>query len=316
MSVAISNWLKQNILFPMKNKHLIVILGPTGVGKTSAGIELAKKLNTEIISSDSRQIYKELSIGTAVPSHKELAEVKHHFIQCKSAYDYYNASMFEFEVLELLDRLFGKYDHVLMVGGSGLYINAVCDGIDYLPSVDPELRKELIGKFENEGIEGLRKQLKLLDPVYYATVDLRNHKRILKAIEVSLLTGKPYSSFLKHRKKERPFNVVKIGLSMDRDELYKNINERVDRMMDNGLPDEARKYYKDKHLNSLNTVGYKELFDHFENKTTLDKAIELIKRNSRNYARKQLTWFRKDKDIKWFDPGYIDRIIEFITIKI
>ena len=298
----------------MENKYLIVILGPTGVGKTKVAVEVAKKLNTEIISCDSRQIYKELKIGTAVPSEKELAEIKHHFIQTKSIHDYYNASMFEFEVLELLDKLFIKCDHVLMAGGSGLYINAVCDGIDDLPAVDPDLRKELIEKYDNEGIEGLRKQLKLLDPEYYAIVDLKNHKRILKAIEVALITGKSYSSFLKHQKKERPFNVIKIGLEMDRDDLYRRINERVDRMIEEGLPDEARRYYKDKHLNSLSTVGYKELFDHFDNKITLDRAIELIKRNSRNYARKQLTWFRKDGDIKWFSPDNIDQIIEFISM--
>ncbi len=297
----------------MKNKHLIVILGPTNVGKTRVSIELAKSLNTEIISSDSRQIYKELRIGTAVPSESELEEVKHHFIQCKSIYDYYNASIFEFEVLELLNQLFQKYNYVLMTGGSGLYIDAVCDGIDDLPPVEPELRKELIAKFKNEGVESIRKQLKLLDPEYYSTVDLKNHKRILKAIEVSLTTGKPYSSFLKHQRKERPFNIVKIGLSMERDELYRHINERIDTMMEHGFLDEAKKYQKDKHLNSLNTVGYKELFDYLDNKITLDKAVELIKRNSRNYARKQLTWFRKGKDIRWFNPEDVDQIIEYIT---
>ena len=297
----------------MENKYLIVILGPTGIGKTKVAVEVAKILNTEIISCDSRQIYKELKIGTAVPSEKELAEIKHHFIQTKSIHDYYNASMFEFEVLELLDKLFIKCDHVLMAGGSGLYINTVCDGIDDLPAVDPDLRKELIEKYDNEGIEGLRKQLKLLDPEYYAIVDLKNHKRILKAIEVSLATGKPYSSFLKHRKKERPFSILKIGLSIEREELYSRINKRVDKMVEEGLLDEAKKYHKDKHLNSLSTVGYKELFDHFDNKITLDRAIELIKRNSRNYARKQITWFRKDKDIKWFSFDEINQIIEFIT---
>lgn len=297
-------------------KHLIVILGPTGVGKTKVAVEVAKKLNTEIISCDSRQIYKELKIGTAVPSEKELAEIKHHFIQTKSIHDYYNASMFEFEVLELLDKLFIKCDHVLMAGGSGLYINAVCDGIDDLPAVDPNLRKELIEKYDNEGIEGLRKQLKLLDPEYYAIVDLKNHKRILKAIEVSLATGKSYSSFLQHQKKERPFDILKIGLSVERKELYNRINNRVDKMMEDGLLEEAKKFYKYRHFNSLNTVGYKELFDHLDNKITIYEAIDKIKRNSRNYARKQQTWFRKDKDIKWFSFDEINQIIEFITIKI
>ncbi len=297
----------------MNNKHLIVILGPTGVGKTRVSIEIAKKLKTEIISCDSRQIYRELKIGTAVPSEKELAEAKHHFIQNKSIYDYYNASMFEFEVLDLLENLFRKYRYVLMVGGSGLYINAVCYGIDDLPAVDQSLRKELAEKYETESIESIRKQLKLLDPEYYSKVDLRNHKRILKAIEVSLMTGRPYSSFLKNRKKERPFNILKIGLSVEREELYERINNRVDRMIENGLANEARQYYKDRLLNSLNTVGYKELFDYFDNKITLKKAVELIKRNTRNYARKQLTWFKKEKDISWFSPDETNKIIDFIT---
>jgi tRNA dimethylallyltransferase len=297
----------------MNNKHLIVILGPTGVGKTRVSIEIAKKLKTEIISCDSRQIYRELKIGTAVPSEKELAEAKHHFIQNKSIYDYYNASMFEFEVLDLLENLFRKYRYVLMVGGSGLYINAVCYGIDDLPAVDQSLRKELAEKYETESIESIRKQLKLLDPEYYSKVDLRNHKRILKAIEVSLMTGRPYSSFLKNRKKERPFNILKIGLSVEREELYERINNRVDSMIENGLANEARQYYKDRHLNSLNTVGYKELCDYFDNKITLEKAVELIKRNTRNYARKQLTWFKKEKDISWFSPDETNKIIDFIT---
>jgi len=299
----------------MNNKYLIVILGPTGVGKTRVSIEIAGKLKTEIISCDSRQIYRELKIGTAVPSEKELGEVKHHFIQNKSIYDYYNASMFEFEVTDLLEKLYRKYKYVIMTGGSGLYINAVCYGIDDLPPVDPELRKELIEKYETEGIESIRKQLKLLDPEYYAKVDLRNHKRILKAIEVTLMTGRPYSSFLKNKKKERPFNILKIGLSISREELYESINNRVDKMVENGLPDEARQYYKDRHLNSLNAVGYKELFDYFDNKITFEKAVELIKKDTRNYARKQLTWFKKEKDITWFGPDNINKITDFIALK-
>lgn len=293
-----------------------MILGPTGVGKTIAGIEVAKKLNTEIISCDSRQIYKELKIGTAVPSDNELAEVKHNFIQTRSIHDYYNASMFEHEVLVLLDKLFVKYEHVLMIGGSGLYINAVCNGIDDLPTVDPDLRNELIKKYENEGIESIRKQLKLLDPEYYEVVDLKNHKRILKALEVAIITGKTYSSFLKHKKKKRSFNVLKIGLSIDREDLYKNINDRVDKMMSNGLLEEAKNLYKYRHLYSLNTVGYKELFDYMDKKITINEAVDLIKRNSRNYARKQLTWLRKEKDIKWFNPGDLNQIIDFLSIKL
>jgi tRNA dimethylallyltransferase len=296
----------------MNDKYLIVILGPTAVGKTRTAIEVARNLKTEIISCDSRQIYNELKIGTAVPSESELAEVKHHFIQNKSIYDYYNASMFEFEVMDLLDTLYGKYKYVLMVGGSGLYINAVCYGIDDLPAVDPGLRKELLEKYKTEGIESIRKQLKLLDPSYYAKVDLKNHKRILKAIEVSLMTGRPYSSSLKNSKKERPFKILKVGLSVNREELYERINNRVDRMIEEGFPDEARQYHKDRHLNALNTVGYKELFDYLDNKTTFEEAVRLIKRNTRNYARKQLTWFKKQKDITWFSPDETGKIIDYI----
>jgi tRNA dimethylallyltransferase len=296
----------------MNDKYLIVILGPTAVGKTRTAIEVARNLKTEIISCDSRQIYNELKIGTAVPSESELAEVKHHFIQNKSIYDYYNASMFEFEVMDLLDTLYGKYKYVLMVGGSGLYINAVCYGIDDLPAVDPGLRKELLEKYKTEGIESIRKQLKLLDPSYYAKVDLKNHKRILKALEVSLMTGRPYSSFLKNSKKERPFKILKVGLSVNREELYERIDKRVDRMIENGLQDEARQYYKDRNLNALNTVGYKELFDYLDNKITFEEAVRLIKRNTRNYARKQLTWFKKQKDITWFSPDETGKIIDYI----
>ncbi len=295
-------------------KYLIVILGPTGVGKTRVAIEVAKKLRTEIISCDSRQIYRELRIGTAVPTENELAEVKHHFIQCKSIYEYYNASIFEFEALDLLEELFRQYKWVVMAGGSGLYINAVCYGIDDLPAIDPGLRKELAEKYKNEGIESIRKQLKFLDPEYYSVVDLKNHKRILKALEVSIMTGKPYSSFLLHQIKERSFKILKIGLSMERDELCKNINDRVDRMIASGLLQEAKHYYKDKNLNSLNTVGYKELFDYLNNKITFETAVELIKRNTKNYARKQLTWFRKDRDIKWFNYNETNKIIDFILV--
>jgi tRNA dimethylallyltransferase len=293
-------------------KYLIVILGPTGVGKTRAAIKVAKRLKTEILSCDSRQIYRELKIGTSVPTDDELAEVKHHFIQCKSIYEYYNASIFEFEALDLLDELFRKYNKVVMVGGSGLYINAVCYGIDDLPAIDPGLRKELAEKYKNEGIESIRKQLKFLDPGYYSVVDLKNHKRILKALEVTIMTGKPYSSFLLHQIKERPFKIIKIGLSMERNELYKRINERVDRMIENGLLEEARQYYKDRNLNALNTVGYKELFDFLDSKITFETAVELMKKNTRNYARKQLTWFKKDKDIKWFNYNEAYSIVNFI----
>lgn len=293
-------------------KSLIVILGPTGIGKTDLSIDIAKEFETEIISSDSRQIYKELKIGTAVPTDEQLKKVKHHFIGNKSIYDYYNASMFELEVLEVLNELFSNLDYVVMTGGSGMYINAVCDGIDDLPTIDQELRENLIKQHKEEGIESLRLQLKMLDPKSYSKIDLKNPKRILKALEVSIQTGRPYSSFLSESKKKRNFNIIKIGLQRDRNELYERINLRVDQMIEDGLMDEAKRYYKDLHLNSLNTVGYKELFEFFDKKITQEKAIELIKRNSRHYAKRQISWFSRDKEIVWFNPDKKERIIEFI----
>ena len=295
---------------------LIVILGPTGIGKTDLSIEIAQEFNTEIISSDSRQVYKELKIGTAVPTQDQLSKVKHHFIGNKSIYDYYNASMFELEVLDTLKELFRKNNQVVMTGGSGMYINAVCDGIDELPTIDLKLRNDLIKKYEEEGIESLRLQLKILDPISYEKIDLKNPKRILKALEVSIQTGKPYSSFLTELKKERDFNILKIGLQREREELYERINIRVDQMVEEGLIEEAKIYYKDRQLNSLNTVGYKELFECFEGKVTQEKAIELIKRNSRHYAKRQISWFSRDKEIVWFHPEKKENIIEFIKSKL
>lgn len=291
---------------------LIVILGPTGIGKTDLSIDIARKLGTEIISSDSRQIYKELKIGTAVPSDAQLMKVKHHFIGNKSIYDYYNASIFELEVLELLNELYKTYNQAVMTGGSGMYIQAVCDGIDELPTIDTQLRNDLLQKYNDEGIESLRIQLKMMDPESYQKMDLKNPKRILKALEVSIQTGKPYSSFLTRPKKQRPFHILKIGLQRDREELYERINKRVDEMAKEGLVEEARRFFKDRHLNSLNTVGYKELFEHFEGKISLTKAIELIKRNSRHYAKRQMSWFSRDKEISWFHPESKQKIIDFI----
>jgi len=295
-----------------KKGTLIVITGPTASGKTDVAIELATHFHTEIISSDSRQIYKELQVGTAVPAFEQLNKIKHHFIQNQSIHDYYNAYMFEVEVLGLLEKLFQKHPVVIMAGGSGMYIDAVCNGIDDLPTIDSQLRKDLMEKYQNEGIEYLRKQLKILDPVYYSNADLKNHKRMLKAIEVCLMTGRPYSSLLTGQKKERPFNIIKVGLNTDREILYDRINKRVDEMMNNGLLDEARSLVSCRHLNSLNTVGYKELFEHFENKISLEEAVELIKRNTRRYAKRQLTWFQRDKEIKWFEPFQIDEILSYV----
>ncbi len=294
------------------NKSLIVLLGPTGIGKSKLAIRIARELNTEIISSDSRQIYKELSIGTAVPNQEDLETIPHHFIHSHSIHDYYNASRFENEAIEKIELLFQTKDTVLMTGGSMMYIDAVCKGIDDLPTVDQKLRQQLIDDFEKNGIEHLRLQLKKLDPAYYEQVDLKNPKRLLHALEICLMTGKPYSSFRTEKIKERPFNIIKIGLNRNREELYDRINKRVDEMIAAGLEKEARSVYQYRHLNSLNTVGYRELFSYFDGEITLEKAIELIKRNTRHYARKQLTWFRKDEATQWFQPEQEDEIMNWI----
>ncbi len=295
----------------MKNT-LIVINGPTAIGKTDLSIYLAKKLDTEIISADSRQFYKELKIGTAVPDNAQLKSVKHHFIGNKSIHDYYNASSFEFEVINLLKKLFLKTNQVIMVGGSGMYVDAVCKGIDDLPEIDMEIRSSLIKKFETEGIESLRFELKRLDPDYYAVADLKNPKRLLKALEITLQTGKPYSTFRTKTIKKRDFNILKIGLNMDREKLYERIELRVDKMIENGLIDEAKQFIEYKKLNSLNTVGYKELFPYLEGEYSLERAIELIKRNTRRYAKRQLSWFNRDKEINWFMPDEKEKILNFI----
>lgn len=291
---------------------LVVIVGPTGIGKTDVSISLAEKTGTEIISADSRQFYKELRIGSAMPDELQLAKIKHHFIAHLSIHDYYNASTFEFEVIDLLNVLFKKNKLVYMVGGSGMYIDAVCKGIDDLPEIDMEIRSILQQKYENEGIESLRFELKRLDPEYYSIVDLKNPKRILKGLEICLMTGRTYTSFRKAEVKKRDFKILKIGLRMDRETLYKRIDSRVDKMIEASLVDEARMLYKYKGINALNTVGYKELFDHFDGKYNLDKAIELIKRNSRRYAKRQLSWFGRDKEIKWFYPGDEKAILNLI----
>jgi tRNA dimethylallyltransferase len=299
----------------LKNKYLIIILGPTASGKTVAGIQIAKIFQTEIISADSRQFYKELKIGTAVPDAQQLKSIPHHFIQNISVHDYYNVSIYEQEVLGLLENLFSQKDIVLMVGGSGMYIDVVCHGIDDLPAIEPVVRKKLEQKLKDEGIESLRLDLKKLDPVYYARADLKNPKRILKALEIFIMTGIPYSSFLTGPKKERPFKIMKIGLNPDREELYENINLRVDHMIQEGLIEEARSLYQIRHCNALNTVGYKEIFDYLEGKITLEEAVSFIKRNTRHYARRQLTWFRRDTSIVWFKPEDIASIVKFIKLE-
>lgn len=297
-------------------KYLVVVLGPTGIGKTDTAVYLAKKLKTEIISADSRQFYKELKIGTAIPSPLQLSEVKHHFIGNISIEDYYNASTYEMAVIDLLKDLFKNKDVVIMAGGSGMYIDAVCKGIDDLPEVDQEIRKKLQVKYESEGIESLRFELKRLDPEYYGFVDLKNPKRILKGLEICLMTGRTYTSFRKSIIKEREFKIIKIGLNTNREILYERINNRVDKMMEAGLFEEVSHLYKHKNFNALNTVGYKEIFDHLDGKYDLNKAVELIKRNSRRFAKRQLSWFMRDDEIVWFQPDQEEQIMEFILKQI
>ena len=275
-------------------------------------IELAKQLGTEIISADSRQIYKEMSIGTAVPSSEQLKAVRHHFIQTKSIDDYYNASIYEQEVLERLKTLFEKYDKVILCGGTGLYIDAVRKGIDELPEVDMKLRKHVQDRFEKEGLESLRKELRILDPESYKRIDLKNPKRVQKALEVCLSTGKPYSSFLNQPAKKRDFRQKLIVLNIDRTELYERINKRTDKMIEAGWIDEAKELYPCRDRNALKTLGYREIFAYLDGLCTLDQAVELIKANTRKYARKQITWFRKDKEYKWFSTGQINEILKFI----
>ena len=294
------------------SKTLIIITGPTAIGKTRIAIEAAKFLHTEIVSADSRQIYRELSTGTAVPSEEELAEVKHHFIHSHSILENYNASRYENDAINLLEELYKKYNYVVLTGGSMLYIDAVCKGIDTMPDVDPELRKDLKNRLQKEGIESLRLQLKKLDPMYYSQVDLKNPARIVHALEICLMTGKPYSSFRTSPDKKRPFAMLKIGLDCDRAELHRRINQRVDNMLEAGLEAEARKVYPYKNINALNTVGYRELFSFFDGEIPREKAIELIKRNTRRYARKQLTWFRNDPEITWFNPADTEKIMKFL----
>ncbi len=292
---------------------LIVVVGPTGIGKTRLAVEVAQHFHTEIISADSRQVYAETAIGTAQPTQQEMATVKHHLVGHKSVKDYYNASMFEQEVLSLLNSLYGRYTEVIMTGGSGLYIDAVLKGIDDLPTIDPIIRTELLQTFEKRGLDWLQNEVAQIDPDYYTGVDKKNPKRLLKAIEIYRMTGKPYSSFLTRPKRERPFHPIKIGLNMDRNELYHRINTRVDQMVASGLEQEVRALYPYRSLNALNTVGYREIFGYLDGMLSRDEAIETIKANTRKYARRQLTWFRRDHEITWFHPGNTREVIQYIT---
>lgn len=294
-------------------KTLIVIVGPTGVGKTSLCLDIAERLNTVIINADSRQVFKEIPIGTAAPTDYEQKRVKHFFVGTLSINDYYNASMFENDVIGLLDKLFLKKDNVIMSGGSMMYVDAVCNGIDDIPSVDEKIRRQVIYMYETQGFEVIKSELKKLDPEYFDVVDKNNPKRVIHALEICLSTGKTYTSFRTYKKKERPFRIIKIGLYRERAELYSRIDQRVDEMIAQGLVEEARAMYPHRTLNSLNTVGYKELFDYFDDKCTLEDAVFKIKCNTHKYCRKQLTWFKRDKDIRWFSPENVEEIINYIN---
>ncbi len=296
----------------MKNT-LIVLLGPTGVGKTIISIELASHFRCEIISADSRQFFREMKIGTAVPSEEQLTEIKHHFIGFISVKDYYSSNLYENDVLQILPDIFKQNNIVLMTGGSGMYINAVCEGIDEIPDTDYIIREKYNQKYKEEGIEGLRLALKLLDPEHYEKVDLKNHKRIIRALEICETTGRPYSSFLTKKKKERDFRILKIGVERPREELYGRIDMRVDEMVKNGLEEEARDLFDLRDMNALNSVGYKEFFDFFEGNISREKAVDLIKRNTRRFAKRQMTWWSRDKDIRWFNADDSTEIIKYIV---
>lgn len=297
-------------------KQLLVLLGPTGVGKTEWSIRMAEQLGVPIVSADSRQLYKGLIIGTAAPTEEQLKRVPHHLVGILSPNDYYSASEYENEALSVINKLHEQHDTVILTGGSMMYIDAICKGIDIMPDIDQELRNDISKMYHEEGLDPIRQKLKLLDPIYYDQVDLKNTQRVIHALEVCIMTGKPYSSFRLNTIKERPFEIIKVGFNRPRPELYDRINKRVDEMIKDGLEEEARQLYPMKHLNSLNTVGYKEMFEYFDGNWTLEEAIDKIKQHSRNYARKQLSWFNRDKSIKWIDLSdkYIDVVNEIQSL--
>lgn len=297
----------------MKNNHLVSIVGPTAIGKTSLSIFLAQAYNSEIISADSRQFYKEMSIGTAAPTEAELHAAPHHFIQHISIEDEYSVGDFEREALEKTEDLFEKHNLIIMVGGSGLYVKSLLEGLDSFPEVNPEIRDDLNRDLEEKGLAPLQWKLKLMDPRHYKNIDIENPHRVIRALEISLGTGEPYSSFLNKPKQPRYFTPIKIGLEAPREIIYNRINQRVELMMEQGLLDEARQLYPKRHLNALNTVGYKELFSFLNGDLSLEEAVNKIKQNTRNFAKRQLTWFRKEKDITWFDyKTPPEEIAEFI----
>lgn len=296
----------------MPQKTLIVLVGPTGVGKTETSLVLAETLHAPIINADSRQIYKGMGIGTAAPTPEEQARVEHHFVQFLNPGEYYSAAQFELDVMARLETLFQSHDYVLLSGGSMMYVDAVCKGIDDIPTVDAETRKMMLERYEAEGLERLCSELRVLDPEYYQVVDLKNPKRVIHALEICYMTGKTYTSFRTNTRKERPFRIVKIGLKREREILYDRINRRVTQMLEMGLEQEVRSLMPYRNTNALNTVGYKEMFAYFDGAMTLDQAADKIRQNSRIYSRKQMTWFKRDEEIKWFEPGQMSEIMNYI----
>ena len=300
----------------MENKHLIVLAGPTASGKTTTAIKLAKALDAEIISADSRQFYKELSIGTAAPTAEELAQVKHHFVHNLSIEDKYDVADYENDVLSFLKQYFKTKDIAIMTGGSGLFIDAVCNGLDSIPDISDEIRAKVTMMLEEGGIEALQKEVERVDMPYYQIVDKQNPRRLQRALEVYYQTGKPYSTFRQGNTVKRDFNIIKLAILWNRDKLIERINQRVDLMMQQGLLDEVKSVYPKRHLNSLNTVGYKELFDYLDGKCTLEQAVEQIMINTRQYAKRQMTWLRKRNDYHWFTIDQTDEIIDTLFEKL
>ena len=297
----------------MKKKYLISVVGPTAIGKTELAIRLAEHFDTEILSSDSRQFFKEMRIGTAVPSEEELNRVKHHFIQSRSIFEHYSVGAFEKDALSLLEEKFKTHDVMLMVGGSGLYVDAVLNGLDEFPKIDPSVRQKLIAELNEKGLTHLQNRLKSIDPEAFQRIDIQNGQRVIRALEISEGTGRPFSSFWLNTKKKRDFEAIKIGLHAQRELVYDRINRRVDAMMEQGLLEEARGLYPNRELNALQTVGYKELFAFFEGHLTLQEAVSEIKKNTRRFAKRQGTWFRRDNEITWFEHDEdFSKIIEFL----